>query len=600
MNAIIALCHFCDHHGPTTLFCTQAFKYSDYTLINSNSLEDNLGILLESAPPDTQSPKFNENENKILNSNLSLSPNTSLNTTTTSNCKACRAFDKNFHHYISYDNTSSLPNSPNQICYLSQSNPNDSEVFALVRKACLRTLHCEVFEDPIYFDDDKNGSVIGYEFNIKDIEGRGVQRSYSLIIIMKDRIYLQHLWSFLSHQMSIIANNLKQEAEKKFQKDLNEKGLSPSAAQSCGSQFLNYKKTSKQVRGLIELTDDPLIFAKLHMWFTWILRMSSCQISEEFMHGPLSEDLQVKCEREKLKELAMDKNDCTDSFGNNLLMIKNDCHYTQMNFYFNQESSSESLLNKSLNMNEFLCSHLKIESLKHLFKLIGQEKFHQIAYNVMIGNQVIIRGKYERLVESIIRLLEELIPLGCCKSVYFSVQYLKSYECKLLGISDRVNLFKSPNDQMNNQKYVPDDLNEFILVDILVDSKLKSQNPNLNKSFENNEDLENLIDYKIKFEISSNVSEITQVPSILTKMESYLVNDSLDDKSIGSLIRLAKEEWINKTKVFYKYLQSPNVKSSINIKTVLNMLDLTSNDELALKYWQAGLSQECKMQIRAS
>ncbi len=71
--------------------------------------------------------------------------------------KACRAFEKTFVHYISYDNNS-------QICYISQSTPSDSEVFALVRKACLRTLHCEVFEDPIYFDDDKNGSVIGYEY----------------------------------------------------------------------------------------------------------------------------------------------------------------------------------------------------------------------------------------------------------------------------------------------------------------------------------------------------------------------------------------------------------------------------------------------------
>lgn len=42
-----------------------------------------------------------------------------------------------------------------------------------------------------------------------------------------------------------------------------------------------------------------MIFAKLHMWFTWILRMSSCQISEEFIHGPLSEDTQVKIEREQ-------------------------------------------------------------------------------------------------------------------------------------------------------------------------------------------------------------------------------------------------------------------------------------------------------------
>ena len=40
-------------------------------------------------------------------------------------------------------------------------------------------------------------------------------------------------------------------------------------------------------------------------------------------------------------------------------------------------------------------------------------------------------------------LIQELIPLGCCKSVYYSNEYLKSYQCKLLGLSDQVNLFKS-------------------------------------------------------------------------------------------------------------------------------------------------------------
>jgi folliculin len=186
-----------------------------------------------------------------------------------------------------------------------------------------------VFEDPIYFDDDKDGSVIGYEFSIKDSEGRGLQRSYSLIIIMKDRIYLQHLWSFLSEQMSIIATNIKREAEAKFNKDiallddkisdnLNQIGINPapsastllaasaaltsSQRQTLYTKKLNANSSVKQVRGLIELTDDPLIFAKLHMWFTWVLRMSQCQIVEEFMMGPLTEDFQVKFERERLNE----------------------------------------------------------------------------------------------------------------------------------------------------------------------------------------------------------------------------------------------------------------------------------------------------------
>lgn len=146
--------------------------------------------------------------------------------------------------------------------------------------------------------------MIGYEFHIKDSEGRGQQRSYSLLIIMKDRIYLQHLWSFLSQQISIIATNIKQEAQLKFDKELKENPLNNLNQSSFNAQsirqFTNPNKKSS--RGLIELTDDPLIFSKLHMWFTWILRMSACQISEEFIHGPLSEDVQVRIERDKLIE----------------------------------------------------------------------------------------------------------------------------------------------------------------------------------------------------------------------------------------------------------------------------------------------------------
>ena len=117
MNAIISLCHFCTDHGPRydhfqfyietklilhnnkkrTLFCTQAFKYvddKDFNLItNGNNLKHEL----------------------------------SVQDTTASICKACRAFEKTFLHYISYEDSS-------KICYVSQSTPADMEIYNLVRK----------------------------------------------------------------------------------------------------------------------------------------------------------------------------------------------------------------------------------------------------------------------------------------------------------------------------------------------------------------------------------------------------------------------------------------------------------------------------------
>lgn len=185
MNAIIALCHFCDHHGPSTIFCTQAFKYTESS---SSSLSaaaaaaatrkgDHVEIELESKDVIDVLP----NKPSIVTTvpsekeaSAATPAESSQHGGTKASCKACRVFNKGFHHYISYEKeavTDSGQPASSRICYISQAMPNDPEVFAVVRKACLRTLHCEIFEDPIYFDDDSNGSVIGYEFNIKDCEG---------------------------------------------------------------------------------------------------------------------------------------------------------------------------------------------------------------------------------------------------------------------------------------------------------------------------------------------------------------------------------------------------------------------------------------------
>ncbi len=182
---------------------------------------------------------------------------------------------------------------------MSQSTPSDSEVFALVRKACLRTLYCEVFEDPIYFDDDKNGSVIGYEFRVKDSEARGQQRSYSLIIIMKDRIHLQQQWSFLQHHVHIIATNIKNAAQQVYDAETANKDGSTVYLAKASNVFK--KSPNKSTRGLIDLTNDKLIFAKIHMWFTWILRACVCRLKEEFLCGPPVEDVQIKIEQFKIK-----------------------------------------------------------------------------------------------------------------------------------------------------------------------------------------------------------------------------------------------------------------------------------------------------------
>ena len=68
---------------------------------------------------------------------------------------------------------------------------------------------------------------------------------------------------------------------------------------------------------------------------------------------------------------------------------------------------------------------------------------------------------------------QELIPLGCCQTVYYSSEYIKSYQCKLLGLSDKVQPIADQStssddniDAGSTERTIFGDLNEFIYLKV--------------------------------------------------------------------------------------------------------------------------------------
>ena len=157
---------------------------------------------------------------------------------------------------------------------------------------------------------------------------------------------------------------------------------------SSQRQTLYQKKLSKwsekRIRGLIELTDDNLIFGKLHMWFTWVLRMSHFQLVEEFMHAGLSEDLQVKFERDEFNDeiyaenltdpnnsskcsglLSQKKKSIDLSLSTKLLKLKCENSISGSGgggSYQERNDDHEQI-------NELMLKHFRIENLKQLLKV---------------------------------------------------------------------------------------------------------------------------------------------------------------------------------------------------------------------------------------
>lgn len=117
-----------------------------------------------------------------------------------------------------------------------------------------------------------------------------------------------------------------------------------------------------------------------------------------------------------------------------------------------------------------------------------------------------------------------MIPLGCSKPVYFSNEYIKSYECNLLGISDQVKPSKlkpieekiteldailNPNSPRDDSEFHFADLNEYIYVDLEIKPK-----ENSNKIAFDGIDSSCLIDYMLDVNdftvnVHTNVNELT-------------------------------------------------------------------------------------------
>ncbi|XP_023051891.1 folliculin isoform X2 [Piliocolobus tephrosceles] len=135
MNAIVALCHFCELHGPRTLFCTEVLHAP---LPQGAGNEDSPG----------QGEQAEEEEGGIQMSSRMRAHSPAEGASVDSSspgpkksdmCEGCRSLAAGHPGYISHDKETSIK-------YVSHQHPSHPQLFSIVRQACVRSLSCEVFE----------------------------------------------------------------------------------------------------------------------------------------------------------------------------------------------------------------------------------------------------------------------------------------------------------------------------------------------------------------------------------------------------------------------------------------------------------------------
>lgn len=232
MNAVIALCHFCEAHGPVPVFCTQTLR-------------------------DTKIEELNFSKQTV-----------------NGNCSACNSIGSTIG-MLSKDDESNANFLSTQVAVIA-------DVIQLLRQAAVRSLSCEVSSNKnggfVFFGDASRGHVLSHTFQIRDAQARGFYRLFSIIILMKDKLFLLNVQPFLAENLENISKELQTYSTAVYDQ---EQGKFSERAQRINSGLPN----TQPPRSLAVLTGEDHIYAVIHSHFAWLLWAGARYLTETITLG---------------------------------------------------------------------------------------------------------------------------------------------------------------------------------------------------------------------------------------------------------------------------------------------------------------------------
>jgi len=334
MDAVVALCHFCEVHGPSIVLTTQPFHTSTPNGVPGTAAHGPWGLGSRETPDSSPTGPFSHPWFGDDKSPLSLETGSSGSresprplsplegggggrgaevaemgkrpnissigagaTPKSDSCEACKAFQTSHQVFYSHDEAS-------RITFVSSHAPENPKIFSMLRQACVRSLSCEVCpgrEGPIYFGQDNNqGShTLSHTFYVKDSLARGFKRFYSIIVLMSDKMFLLNSWQFLVDNIKAIISKIQQSAFIIFNMEENE---NPQRGLRLTQSLIRGGVAPRSSRPLTDLLANKLIYKILHMQFTWLLRVGGKRLRERILEGtPLQETI-ASMELERLSD----------------------------------------------------------------------------------------------------------------------------------------------------------------------------------------------------------------------------------------------------------------------------------------------------------
>ncbi|XP_046432380.1 uncharacterized protein LOC124185547 [Neodiprion fabricii] len=382
MNAVIALCTFCEMHGPQVVFTTQTYR---------NCFDNESTEKLKFYGPKDVLKKADSLQGKAQSEG----------------CEGCKSLGN--IKYLSNEHET-------RTSFLSAQCPLTQEIGSLLKDACIRSLSCEVHsgkEGICYFGDDHRGHVLSQTFTLKDAQTRGFRRWYSFIVFMRDKQFLLNMWPFLVDNLREVIRELQDISEKKY--NTEEAECPQRAARLKTASSGSEANSNKQPRSLGDITNEKHVFARIHMWLVWILSAGARHFVEILPMNLLDDELSYDLEHH----------------------IEVDEGFTLVNA--KSPIIPKLTLEETKVAPEFLDVSYKspITILKEIKCILGKEHFRQVLYASLTGIQVLVRGSKLEVLE-LLYGLSYLVPVACRRVVTQATEYMNPNACNFIGVDTSV------------------------------------------------------------------------------------------------------------------------------------------------------------------
>uniref|UniRef100_A0A914X0C7 Folliculin n=1 Tax=Plectus sambesii TaxID=2011161 RepID=A0A914X0C7_9BILA len=574
MQAVIAICHFCETHGPRVLATCQPMREHDAETMDveaansrwsAGSPDSGEGDIAASSDGSSRK-RFYGNPSLILRhaptngtmedgkcDSSRSQDGEDRSEADEERCAACTSFGGWQPGFLTNDHDA-------RTSYVSSQFPYHKRVCAVVRQAGLRSLSCEIAPGPgrdgaVFFGDEANGFTLSYSFTLRDAKARGFQHWYSLIIVSMDKLLLLNSYDFFVTCLKAVVDKLQVKANSVFEMEQkepsNDGDLRPtmaSRAKELPPGFLKYRAGSiDSSRSLVTLTGDKDIFRRLHRYFVWIMKMQSLRFVEVLLEGCPTQDMLVEMERSAENPEVPEIDD---------FLISDQLHDCPvwMSYPSDDEANEEG---------EVVPAHLQaVADFKAISRGLSREDFTSIVRQIVTGEQLVVVSNRSPLSRRILLAFAVLLPRGCVRLVSHGAFYLELYRCNLLGLSRAVEL--------------PPDLGEVMIVDVC----------------EQSDKVHDLTTCTLR--ISQCPQFTSPPPTLVARIEQLVLNEELPCPVLEAVLRSTREEWLNKAKLVYQLTKQ---NQDVDMKKLMNVVKCSDCDMPVVYFWQAGLSKQYKQYV---